>query len=292
MVVHLHRPPHRVRIAVKLALPVRIAQHDIRHAVVAVLVARIEEPSQVGLHFRRLEVVPAHQVRPGRRRRRPARTHAHRALDRVGRQRHERPVAVAQVQVVGIRLRRRRLTVLPHPLHHVQARRLRHVQRMQNQRIQHAEHDRIGADPQRQRHHRRQRKPRRLAQLPHRKSDVVVHVHAPATEIRNTRFLQSSLQSAQPRSKGLMRAAPHSVVQKRRPLSGIGHLPPLPPDAGYPRCRVPHLGAGCPTLAASLFLRLGWGWPAAQAGSPGPRMWLQHRRWVPQVSLLRPGMAG
>ena len=151
-----------------MALPVRIAQNDIGSAVESVLVRAVKEPAQVRLHVQHVEVIPTRFVEPGV---------AGRAIcvqaslvDLVGRHSVKCLVPVAQIDVVGIRIRG--VVFLPY-FNLIDALAAGHIQRPQHQRIQEAEHHRVRANAQRQRHHGHQRETGSLAQLAQGESQVL-----------------------------------------------------------------------------------------------------------------------
>jgi hypothetical protein len=154
VLVDLDRLPHNTGIALKMAMPVRVTQHHVGSAVRAVLIGSVKKTPELRLNAHRVEVVAAREVRP-RSRWIPAGIHAHGAHDVVRDHALERPIPVAQIHIIGIRLRRVLQT-----LNHVEILRIRHIDRPQHQRVQHAEHHRVRANPQRQRQDRRHRKSR------------------------------------------------------------------------------------------------------------------------------------
>ena len=120
---------------------------------------------------------------------------------------------------------------------------MRHVQRLQDQRVHHAEHHRIRPDPQRQRQHRRHRESRRLLQLP----DRVLHVceHGPPPHV--TQYVEPH-----PSVPNVVTKTPQSESASLAPGS---QLPATGYRLFYPLFPIPY----------SLFIR-----PAAPPSDPRP----------------------
>ena len=78
-------------------------------------------------------------------------------------------VPIAQIDVARIRLKCYVRAIFGS----IETLRVGHVERVQHQRIQHAEHHRVRANRQRQRHHCSKRKSLRLAQNPQRKLHIL-----------------------------------------------------------------------------------------------------------------------
>ena len=64
--VQLNDPAHHARIALKMALPIGIAEHDVGSAVGTVLIGAMEEAAQIRLNSQHVEVVSAGLTEPGR----------------------------------------------------------------------------------------------------------------------------------------------------------------------------------------------------------------------------------
>jgi len=102
MLVQLNRPPHYATIIVKMGMPIRVGEHEIRGAVRAVLVGWVDKPANVGLNAQYIKVVSANFIAPS----------AHRTFARIQprpghvccRQAFKAAVAIAQIDIVRIRL--------------------------------------------------------------------------------------------------------------------------------------------------------------------------------------------
>ena len=152
-----------------MRVPVVIAQHNVWRAVRPMLIRSVIKMPQKWLQAQRVKVVPTGLLNPNLGWIALARIQPH----FVGRKRHhavKAAIAVAQIDVVRVRLVRRSLIGM---LQLVKAVGMRYVQRPQQKRIQHAEHHRIGGDGQGQRQHRGRQKPRRLAQRPHAHAHIL-----------------------------------------------------------------------------------------------------------------------
>ena len=66
MLVQLNHAAHHAAIVLKMAVPICVAEHDIRSAVRAVLIRAVKETAKIRLNAQRVEVVPAHLIEPGR----------------------------------------------------------------------------------------------------------------------------------------------------------------------------------------------------------------------------------
>ena len=135
-------PPHHAAVVMELRVPEGVTQHDEGRAVHAALIGAMKEASKVRMNPQCVEVIPAHLVRP-RCDGVAARFQPRRSHDVVRNQALEAVVPVAQIAIIGDRLRWK-----PKPLHHVQVFRVRHVQRMHHDGVQHTEHHRVCANPQ------------------------------------------------------------------------------------------------------------------------------------------------
>jgi hypothetical protein len=178
--------PATCGVAAETVLPAGVADHGIRAGVGMGVLGGREEPAQRRLDAQRFEVVAGYQVAP----------HAVRASvvierhhgDAVGEQRFEHRVAVANVSVVGEGLRGAARVI-----DEVDPRGIGDGQRLQHQGVEHAEHHRVRADPQRQRHNCKERERRALAQHAKRIPGVLrecfqptpsPHVSAPFPQLR------------------------------------------------------------------------------------------------------------
>src|SRR6184192_1586233 len=141
ILVQLNRAAHHPTIILEMRMPISIRQHDIWGAVCAVLIRAVEEAAYVRLNAQCVEVISAHFIHPGSRRVlarvQPDRSKA------VGYQSIETVVAIAQVQIVRVGLER---VLRVCALNLVEAFRLRHIQRSQDQRIQYAKDDGVCTD--------------------------------------------------------------------------------------------------------------------------------------------------
>jgi len=131
--------------ALKMALPICVAEHDVGSTVGAALIGPMEEAAKIGLDAQYVEVIPACLVEPdggcdaidiqgG-------------LLDVGGDDAVERSVPIAEIAVVGIRIRR---AALGPAFDEVEVLPVRQVYRTQDECIEQAEHDRIRSDPHRQ----------------------------------------------------------------------------------------------------------------------------------------------
>ena len=67
MLVQLNGAAHHAAIILKMAVPIRVAEHDIRSAVRAMLIGAVEETAKIRLNAQYVEVVPARFIDPRRR---------------------------------------------------------------------------------------------------------------------------------------------------------------------------------------------------------------------------------
>src|SRR5215831_10796960 len=65
MLVQLNNTTHHAAIILKMAVPKRVGQHDIRSAVLAMFVGTVEETAKIWLNAQCVEVVPGHFQDPG-----------------------------------------------------------------------------------------------------------------------------------------------------------------------------------------------------------------------------------
>src|SRR5258708_6472659 len=64
MLVHLYDTADYVAVAVEIAVPQRIAQNDLGHAVLAMLFRGMNKPAQVRLNAERVKIITADQIGP------------------------------------------------------------------------------------------------------------------------------------------------------------------------------------------------------------------------------------
>src|SRR5580658_9060840 len=102
MFINLNDVAHHAAIILETAVPVRVAEHQIRRAVGAVLIGGVEETAKIGMNPEHVEVV-ARRCKPGCQGGIVARvqTYKNHIESREG---FEAVVAIAQIDVVGIRL--------------------------------------------------------------------------------------------------------------------------------------------------------------------------------------------
>src|SRR5215470_3804346 len=129
-------------------MPVRVAKDGPRRAVGATFIGSVEKATEMRLNFERVEIVAADFVDPG----------GGGVFARVeggyanvvGREAFEAVVAVAQIDIIGIRLRRK---MIDGALDAVEGFGLRHIERAEDERVQGAEDDGVGADGDGERDH-------------------------------------------------------------------------------------------------------------------------------------------
>src|SRR5215467_6023504 len=63
--IHLNNTAHHTGIFVKMAVPIRVREHDVRSAVSAMLIGRMKQTAKIRLKAQSVEVIPAHQHDPG-----------------------------------------------------------------------------------------------------------------------------------------------------------------------------------------------------------------------------------
>ena len=168
MLVQPDRSANHSAVSLKMILPIPVTQHDVRSAVRPMLVRSMKESPQIRLNPHDVEEISAGFLDPRSRRIRP-RIHSDQQ-DCPCSQPIEAVVAVPQIDVVGIRFIRGSLVGM---LQLIQALRIRHMQRAQQNGVHHAEDHRVRANRQRQRQDSRNRKPRRLAQLAHTEPHIL-----------------------------------------------------------------------------------------------------------------------
>src|SRR5882757_874634 len=144
---------HGGRIAVEVIAPVGIAEDDVGHAVLTMLVGCMDKPAKIGLHAQGVKVIAAYQVRPHDRGTLAAGIESNCPRNVIRHQGFEAVVAVAQVAVIRIGLRRT-VPLAESALQHEQVFRVRNIQRAQHQRIQYAKNNGIGANGQGEGEHR------------------------------------------------------------------------------------------------------------------------------------------
>ena len=167
MLVDLDDTAHNAAIVLKMAVPIGVTQHQVRCAVRSMLVGDMEEAAQIRLNLHRIEVIPSDLITPDLGWI-PACIEQHLGED-IGRQAIEAAVAIAQIEIVGIGST---LLLFASALDGVKAVRMGHVERPQNQRIQHRKHHRVGADGQGQRQNRGDGESRRSAEIAHSKAHI------------------------------------------------------------------------------------------------------------------------
>src|SRR6267154_2280067 len=149
MLVELENTPHHAEVTLKMALPISVGEHNIGSAVRAMLVGSMDDPAKVRLNAQCVEVVPAHFKDPGARWILPG-VQRH-LTDAISCHSIKTAVAIAQIEIIGIRLTR---VLVAGALDYVQALRLWHIQRAQNQSIHYAKDHGVCADRHRQCQHR------------------------------------------------------------------------------------------------------------------------------------------
>ena len=122
-------------------------------------IGAVEETAKGRLNAHDVEVIPTHFVDPGARRI-SSRVEC-RQSDAVSRQTIKAAIAIAQFEIVGIRLRRSNVRAPDC----IKALLLRHVQLVQQERVHGTKHHRVCADAQGQRHNGNGSKAGRFAQL-------------------------------------------------------------------------------------------------------------------------------
>jgi len=145
MLVQLNCAPQHPSISVEMAVPIRVAQHDIRCAVWPMLIGAVEEMAKIRLNPQHIEVVPA-RCKTGGKGGLAARVQPDKGEVKCG-QTFKAVVAIAQIGVVGIRLPPGAIPVLAS----IKGVRLGHIQRAQDQTIQYAKHHGVRANRQSQR---------------------------------------------------------------------------------------------------------------------------------------------
>src|ERR1700752_2985188 len=121
--VHFRRAAHNASVVLKMTVPIRIAEHDVRSAAHPMLIGRVEEASEIRLKLQYVEVIPAHFIKP-RTRRILACVQPHPGHLIHG-QAVEAAVAIPEIHIVRIR---QRTPVPSAKLQSVEALRLRHIE--------------------------------------------------------------------------------------------------------------------------------------------------------------------
>src|SRR5271157_220839 len=160
VLVQVNRSAHYARIVLKLGVPKRMSEDDVGGAVRAVLIRRVNEPAKIRPNAQGVEVVAADDIEPD-----AgwifARIEAH-LIEAESCQTVKAAVTIAQVDIVGIRLRR---VMIAPALEKVETLRPGHIQRTQDQRIHNAKNHGVRANGQCQCPHGHGGKARRFAHL-------------------------------------------------------------------------------------------------------------------------------
>ena len=162
--------PTTFGIGLKMRPPVLVREHDIRRAIRAVLIRAVEEAAKIRLQSQGVEIVSAGFVQPDGSRISADVQPGSRNVESC--QIFKAAVAVAQIEIVGIRLVRVAHLRTPEG---IQALRPGYIQRPDDQRIHHTEDHGIGANRQGQRQHRGDGEARRLAQHAQAEPHIVHH---------------------------------------------------------------------------------------------------------------------
>ena len=166
MLIHLNNTADYTTIILKMAVPIRMTEHNVRSAVRTVLIRGVENAAKIRLNAEYVEVVPADFKDPGLGQV-VARVQSYRGGIKCS-QVFEAAVAIAQIEIVRIGL--------PSPLaalDSVEALRARHIQRAQYQGIQHAENHGVRANRHCQRDNRDKGKAGRFAQHAHSEAQIL-----------------------------------------------------------------------------------------------------------------------
>jgi hypothetical protein len=154
-------------IVVEPGVPICMGEHNIRSAVGAVLVGCVKQTAKVGVNAQHVEVISRRcEAVCGNRIFASIESHSQDHVE--SGQILEAVVAIAQIDVVGIRLPRGIVPVVSS----VEALHLRHIQWPQDQAIHDAEHNGVCPDGQRQRQNSSDGETGRFAQLAQRKADI------------------------------------------------------------------------------------------------------------------------
>src|ERR1700730_82959 len=158
MLVQLNATAHHAAIVLETGVPIRVGEHEIRGAVGAMLIGAVEETAKIRLNPEYVKVVPTRCkargagwiltcIQPDK-----GEAKCCQAI--------EAAVAIAQVDIVGIRLK----PGIDPILGSIEAPALRHIQWAQDQSIHYTKDHCVRADGQCQRHNRRSGKAGRFAQ--------------------------------------------------------------------------------------------------------------------------------
>ena len=143
MPVEPNNAAHHGAIVLKMVVPICVGEHDIRRAVLAVLIGSVEETAKVRLNAQCVEVVSARFVFPDigwiLARVQPCLRDSPRS--------HivEAAIALAKIEIIGVGVGADIAPVLDYE----KALCLRHIQRTQDERVQYAEDYGVGANGQR-----------------------------------------------------------------------------------------------------------------------------------------------
>ena len=141
MLVDLNGAAHCGSITLETGVPIRVCEHDVGHAVRPVLIGGMEESAEIRMNAQHVEVV-SRRCKAVRRKHILACIQAHAEGEIKGRKLFKAAVAIAQIQIVWIRLPCGVVAVL----RSVQGLRLRDIERAQDQSIHQAKDDGIGAN--------------------------------------------------------------------------------------------------------------------------------------------------
>jgi hypothetical protein len=167
MLVQLHNAAYHAGILLKAAVPIRVGEHNVGSAVDALLIRGVEEAAKPGLYLEHVEVI-ATGGKAGGEGRILAYVEAYKG-EVVSRQGFKAVIAIAQIEIVGIRLPPWIIPVLGS----VEILGLRHIQRAEDQAIEDTEDHGVGANRQCQREHSGEGESGRLAQLAYGVSQVL-----------------------------------------------------------------------------------------------------------------------
>ena len=144
--VHLNDAADDASIIVKTGVPIGIREHDVRSAVRAILIGRVDQTAEIGLKPQSVKVISSDQLDPGAGWISAGIKTCYGRV--IGDELIEAAVAIAQVAVVWEGLIAG-FVLTAHDLIEVLG--LRNIQRVQDQRVHHAEDDGVCADSQRER---------------------------------------------------------------------------------------------------------------------------------------------
>lgn len=141
MLVEQHDAPDDGAIALEVVLPIRIAQHEVVSAVLAMFIGGVEEPAETRTDVQHIKVIAADLIEPCRCGISIAAEAGTR--DAIGHHALETAGAIAQVPVIRIGLCG---LVLLSPLDGIEGLRMRHIEWPQDKRVHQAEGDKIRPD--------------------------------------------------------------------------------------------------------------------------------------------------